>query len=188
MPALHQRNLKGDHAMPIKYKPAPCSHEEIRRLFDYNSDSGKFTRKAGSYCRAPRDVGYVHHSGYAFVTMPGTQKRIAAHRLAWFWYSGKWPPEDIDHINGVRSDNRIANLRLATRSDNCRNMKARRNKRGALIGCSFHAASGKWAARIRYGGKDRWLGVYPTEEEAHKAYLKAKADLHQFQPVPRELA
>ena len=183
--ALHQRNLEGGSAMPVDYKPAPCSHKELLELFDYDSTTGQFTRKIGSYCRYPKAVGVLHSSGYVFVCFPRSSKKIAAHRLAWFWVYGEWPPHDIDHINGGRADNRISNLRLATRSDNCRNMAPKRNKRGRLIGANFHKPTNKWAAQIRYGGKTHWLGVFDTEEQAHFAYLKAKAEHHDFQPIPR---
>lgn len=183
--ALHQRNLYGGFAMPVKYTPAPCSHGELLELFDYDPETGQFTRRLGPYCCNPRKVGKPAPNGYVLVCFPRSAKKVFAHRLAWFWVHGEWPPQDIDHINGNRGDNRIANLRLATRSDNCRNMAPRRNKRGRLLGANFHKPTNKWAAQIRYDGKAHWLGVFDTEEEAHLAYLKAKAEHHSFQPIPR---
>jgi hypothetical protein len=89
-----------------------------------------------------------------------------AHRLAWALHYGEEPSLEIDHINGERSDNRIANLRLATRGENCKNVKA--------AGVRFEADRGKWLARICVDYKQMNLGRFATEQEARAAYAAAK--------------
>jgi hypothetical protein len=89
--------------------------------------------------------------------------------------TGAWPPNDVDHINGVRDDNRWTNLRLATRAENLRNMKAKTNKTG-LKGVYLNA--GRYTARIRHNYTSHYLGRFDTPEEAHAAYRKAADALH----------
>ena len=90
---------------------------------------------------------------------------------------------DIDHINGNPLDNRWANLRLCTRSENMQNQAhARGNSKTGLLGVSVACGSpGRWFSRIRIpGGKVKFLGCYKSPEEAHAAYLAAKAEIHPY--------
>jgi hypothetical protein len=105
-----------------------------------------------------------------------------AHRLAWMMVTGSEPNDDIDHVNGIRSDNRFANLRTATRGENMQNERAARssNKSSGLLGVSWSKAAGKWAAGIKLNGKKRHLGLFTDQQAAHEAYLVAKRDLHPF--------
>ena len=89
-----------------------------------------------------------------------------AHRLAWFYTYGKWPNHEVDHINGNRLDNRIANLREATRSQN--EFAAKKGK-----GIRWEPKRKKWLARIGVNWKQINLGRYATREEALAAYKKA---------------
>jgi len=92
------------------------------------------------------------------------------HRLAWWLHYGKWPTGEIDHINGNKSDNRIVNLRLATRGQNVDNRKKHRTgPKGA-----FRFKRGpKWTAQIRHDGVKYHLGVFDDERIAHEAYCEA---------------
>lgn len=105
----------------------------------------------------------------------------SAHRLAWLAHYGSEPPAQIDHINGDRADNRIANLRSATNQENSQNRAARKNACG-YTGVSKHFR--KYIAHIRDGDSIRHLGLFGTPEEAHAAYCEAKAKLHSFHPAP----
>ena len=96
-------------------------------------------------------------------------KNQLVHRLIWLMFKGELPKNDIDHINGVRHDNRIENLREVTRMQNLWN---RRNVKGYI----YNPASKKYQVRIRNNYKHLHIGVYDTAEEAHQAYLKAKAE------------
>lgn len=99
-------------------------------------------------------------------------RHYAAHRLMWLWYHGAMPkrPLEIDHINGNGLDNRIANLRLVTRRENCQNKK--RHREGKLIGAVHNSVVDKWEARIHENGKQRYIGLFDTEREAHEAYME----------------
>jgi hypothetical protein len=91
-----------------------------------------------------------------------------AHRLAFLYMTGSLPPADVDHVNGVRNDNRWSNLRLATRSQNMWNVKR----------CTgAYQQNGRWYASIKVDGKRRSLGGYSTKEDASAAYHAAVAEL-----------
>lgn len=91
--------------------------------------------------------------------------------------TGSWPKDQIDHINGDRTDNRFSNLRDVTNEINNQNKKrAQSNNRLGLLGVCHH--QGGFRARIAVNGKSKCLGVYLTPELAHQVYLDAKRRLH----------
>jgi len=100
------------------------------------------------------------------------------HRLVWYAHNQCWDIWDIsrdnsiDHINQNKKDNRIANLRKATHSENLQNKDCK--------GCYFKKANNKWVAQININGKVKHIGCYDTEEEAHEAYLAEKRIHHPF--------
>lgn len=107
-----------------------------------------------------------------------------AHRLVWFFATGEMPPHEIDHINGDPADNRIANLRLATSAQNKQNIRnARRHNSTGYLGVSWNKDREMYRADIALNGKRKFLGHYPSPQEAHSAYLLAKAALHPFQTL-----
>lgn len=131
-------------------------------------------------------AGSLDANGYWRVQVGG--KVYKAHRLVWLFETEEWPPADIDHINGVRSDNRFGNLRLAPNGTNAQNYPLHGRNRVGLHGVSWVEARQSWRAMIRVDGKQRYVGIFRTPEEAHRAYLAAKAKYHEFQPVPRDVA
>jgi len=162
--------------------------DSLRELLDYDGSTGVFTwRKARNWKVKIGDVaGSVGSKGYRYINIGGMP--TLAHRLAWLHTHGDWPADQIDHINGVRDDNRISNLRECEGRGNQQNMAARNRRTGKLIGTSWHKAAKKWSAQIGADNVTEYLGLFDTEEEAHDAYLKAKARLHEFCPVPRKAA
>lgn len=161
------------------------SAECLKNVLDYDPLSGEFTWKArmGKRGVPGKRAGTVDFNGYVVVTI--NRKRHKAHRLAWLYMYGKWPDVAIDHINGVKADNRASNLRQADWAQNQHNRTLQRNNKTGYMGVSWSSATGKWHAGIRVGGKSRNLGAFDSPERAHEAYLAAKATLHPFQPVPR---
>lgn len=153
------------------------THERLKSLLIYNPATGVFTRNG-------KRAGTIHHTGYRYVGVDGDV--IIEHRLAWFYVYGVWPEGDLDHINRVRSDNRISNLREATRAANCQNQPTRKTNKSGRTGVYYHKVSGKWAAVISVDKKQIHLGVYDTIEEAvtarraaetaHYPYRAADAD------------
>lgn len=111
--------------------------------------------------------GYLNPNGYIYISIK--YKRFFAHRLAWRLYYGKWPKDQIDHINGNRSDNRICNLREVTSRQNCQNRITHRA--GKLPG--FFIYKNKYCARIQIKQIRTNLGYFETELEAHEQYLRA---------------
>lgn len=105
-----------------------------------------------------------------------------AHRLIWLMKTGEWPKHEIDHINGIRDDNRWINLREADHSQNQRNARLRSNNRCGLKGVYQRREDKyrlkKWCALIRYGGRQRTIGYFRTKEEAHAAYVVAAREHH----------
>jgi hypothetical protein len=155
--------------------------ERLREVVDYDPATGAFTRKVR--------LAHRHHvgdradflinkgpmTGYARVSIDS--KRYLAHRVAWFYIYGVWPGQFIDHINGVKSDNRISNLRLATATLNQENTRVPKahNKCGYL-GVVAHQS--RWRATLRVNKKRVDLGCFDTPEEAHAAYVEAKRKYH----------
>lgn len=107
--------------------------------------------------------------------------KFSEHRVCWALHYGEWPSGVIDHINGDPTDNRICNLRDVDQSVNCQNRrKAHGNCSSGLIGAHKRTINGvvKYASSIMTRGKSRFLGLFNTPEEAHKAYVSAKRQLH----------
>jgi hypothetical protein len=148
------------------------THADLLGRLHYDPDTGVFTWRVYTGAARPGNVaGMVGPIGYRYI---GIARRLyPAHRLAWFYVHGEWPPQDIDHINMERADNRLANLRLATRSQNMANGKARVGNRSGFKGVFFHKQAGKWTARLTVNGRCRSLGFHATPEAAHAAYVSA---------------
>lgn len=162
--------------------------KKLQHILNYEKETGVFTWRVnrGGGARAGDIAGCLKKNGYIYVMAIG--KSYLAHRLAWLFTHGIWPSEQIDHINGRRHDNRILNLRECTSAENGQNRKINSNNRSRLTGVYWIFSRDKWKAQIKVGGEIRHLGYYSTKEQAHATYLAAKADLHSFQPIPREIA
>jgi phosphotransferase system IIB component len=89
--------------------------------------------------------------------------------LAWFLTYNTWPTQDIDHINLIKTDNRLINLRLATKQENSANTNKRKKNKTGFKGISKHG--NKWQARICINGERIYIGLYSTPKEAHDAYF-----------------
>lgn len=153
------------------------SHSELRRLLDYNPDTGILTWRvrAARRIKVGDPAGSCAHRGYLKVKVKCGQ--YLAHRLAWFWVHGEWPSLDVDHIDGNTSNNRLSNLRLATKSQNLANRGAPSVNTSGFKGVAARLGGG-WRARIRVDGKNIELGTFYTPEEAHAAYIAAA--VHHF--------
>jgi hypothetical protein len=147
--------------------------EELKQLLDYDQNTGVFTwkvRRSGTAVIGSI-AGHLKKSGYIYISI--NYKQYTAHRLAFLYVNGVWPTNDIDHINGIKIDNRIVNLRDVTSRENQSNFHTHRN--GKLVGASYHKLFKKWLATIEINGERIYLGNFPTEEAAHQAYLTALA-------------
>ncbi|ATS39292.1 MULTISPECIES: HNH endonuclease signature motif containing protein [Xanthomonas] len=161
------------------------TYEEAIKLLSYEPETGQLRWKMSRpKAKAGSVAGSIKGNGYVQVRVVG--KMYLAHRLAWLLTHGAWPKAQIDHMNGIRHDNRLANLRECTNAQNQQNLGLLRHNTSGCIGASWRAQKGKWRANIRAHGKVRHLGYFSTPEQAHAAYIAAKAQLHEFQPVPRD--
>lgn len=157
------------------------TQERLKELLHYDPDTGVFTRRVATNNRAKVGgvAGNTNTCGYVQVGVDHT--RHYAHRLAFLYMTGELPPDVVDHINGVKDDNRWCNLRLATQGENMQNLRGpRSDSTSYLLGVSWHKRRKKWAAEIYVNKVKRNLGYFQDKHEAHAAYLKAKAELHPF--------
>lgn len=145
-------------------------------LLSYDKNTGEFRWKVSrsKLAREGDVAGTNDKGGYRVIIVGG--KAYKAHRLAWLIVHGEWPRKDIDHINGVRSDNRIANLRQANRCQNNSNARISVRNTSGLKGA--HLFKGKWKAQICVRGKKICLGTFDTRELAHIAYCDASQKYH----------
>jgi hypothetical protein len=153
--------------------------ERLRELLDYDPETGEFTWRVtrNHNARHGQRAGSTHGKGYWGIAIDG--RKYQAHRLAFLHIFGKWPDGDLDHANGVRTDNRIANLRLATRSQNAANRRcSRRNISSGFKGVHFEPQTGQYRARIGKHGKSQHLGLFRTAADAHAAYCAAAREVH----------
>lgn len=147
--------------------------EQLRDVLNYDPATGIFTWKKMNrrHWLLGTVAGCPHSRGYVKIFVKG--HTYFAHRLAWLYVRGEWPPEEVDHINGDRSDNRISNLRLATRSQNRANTFLRTDNTSGIKGVSMHSTSKRWRARVYRNGVETHLGFFNTKEEAAEAYRVA---------------
>jgi hypothetical protein len=138
--------------------------EELRARLRYDPETGEFSRPDGG------SVGCLNPEGYVAIRV--ARKQYRAHRLAWLYVTGSWPKNEIDHINRVRHDNRIANLRDVTRLENNDNRIAPPKPSGRPLGVD-RGPEGHFRAKITCRGRRFDLGYYQTPEEAHEVYLRA---------------
>ena len=117
---------------------------------------------------SPHANGYLHGRIFAF--------GFLAHRVVWAIHYGAWPCEGLDHINGVKTDNRVRNLRPADHAENARNMKRANTNRTGVTGVSQLKRNGRFYASIRVGGRTVNLGTYSPLEEAASARAAANAE------------
>lgn len=141
--------------------------ERVRQLFDYHD--GNLIWKLSLGAASKGDVAGEQIKGYRRIKFDDQQ--YLAHRLIWVWYHGSIPENRvIDHIDRVKHNNRIENLRLATYSENAHNSQGRRNNTSGFKGVN-QIKSGKWISRIRIDGVGHYLGTFDTPEAANEAYL-----------------
>lgn len=152
--------------------------DELRMMFSYDPDTGllSWNRDYGIYIRAGDKAGCVKVDGYGYVAYK--RDRFMSHRICWALHYGCWPNGPIDHINMVKSDNRISNLRLASVAENNRNRTKQRNNTTGFKGVSFYKQTKKYVAKICFNKKTRTLGYFDTAIEASIAYSNAVKELH----------
>lgn len=144
----------------------------LKELLRYSPETGKFTWLVVRGGERPGGEAGAVNNAAGHIQIQIDKKIYRAHRLAWLYMTGDWPPALIDHINNLPSDNRWANLRLATRRTNAQNAKTRADNRSGLKGANLND-NGTYGSRIRIDGRNIFLGTFLTAQEAHEAYCRA---------------
>ena len=141
------------------------TQEEAHRLFEYKDGAlvwrEMVTNRTGK--RVGSIAGYIHKHGYRIISVHGYQYK--AHRLMFLYHHG-YMPEFIDHINGIKDDNRIENLRPATKAENCRNIGIPKHNSSGIKGVSKAPKLETWRARLSINGKLFQVGGFNTKELA----------------------
>lgn len=150
--------------------------DRLKEIVIYDPETGLFTwRFNRSNKKAGEIAGCLSPLGYVLLRLE--KKLYKAHRLAWLYVYGEWPNGDIDHINSVKSDNRIANIRDTTRAENKQNMvRAHKDNSCGTLGVTSHRD--KFVAQITHEGRRIYIGIYKTIEQAHAAYIAKKREIH----------
>lgn len=141
-------------------------HSELLKVVSYNSETGIFIWLEPTTKRVKRGdvVGSNHRMGYSETQIFGN--RVLIHRLAWFYFYGSWPEGVIDHINGDKKDNRIANLRDVCQVVNGMNRTSlNKNNKSGVRGVVFHKKAKKYMAKVQ----EKYLGIYADIKDAKNA-------------------
>lgn len=151
--------------------------EFVRSVLDYDPVTGNLSwkRNPGRWNRhGGKPVNSVDRTGYIRFMICG--RNYFAHRIIWLLMKGAWPSAQIDHISGVRNDNRLTNLREETHVENSRNTKVKNMNTSGEKGVYWHIQSNKWKAQISLYGKRKHLGLFSDITAASAAYEKAAAE------------
>ena len=155
----------------------------LKELLHYDPATGVFTntQQRGRRGALGAVTGSVNGSGYVQIKLTG--KSYLAHRLAWLYEYGVFPVADTDHIDQDKTNNRIANLRTATRSENKQNVGLQCNNTSGYRGVTWSKQANKWRAEIKLNRKLRHLGYFTNVADAVTAYAAAVAKLHSHRPL-----
>lgn len=155
---------------------------KIKEFLNYNPETGVFTWKINQgRAQVGAIAGSVTNFGYIMISIDGVAYQ--AHRLAWLYHHGEFPTLQLDHVNHIKSDNRIVNLREVTASENSQNRPSRKDNKSGFRGVSWHNRSNRWQATIVLQRKQTHLGYFDTPEQADAAYKAAAELLHTHRPV-----
>ena len=152
------------------------TQERLKELFFYDPSTGLFTRIKGIKGNMAGSVSNCKNvKGYVQIMID--YKNYTAHRLAWLYVYGRWPHEQIDHINRIKNDNRLVNLREATNSENQINIQVRSHNTSGITGVMRDSRSNKWVAQIIRNNRRYYLGRYGSVHEAAQAVSKKEHEL-----------
>jgi HNH endonuclease len=167
------------------FTPSNEIMKKIKESFFYEEKTGVIYKKTYRNKALNNFIPTGTKTKQGYLKIRFFRKTISAHRIAYFLYFKKWPENNIDHINGIRHDNRIENLRIATKRDNARNKEFHR-KNTRPIGTFFRKDFNKFTAQIHFLNKTLYLGSYKTEKEADMVVKKATKLILQIKNLTRK--
>ena len=160
------------------------NQNELKELLHYCPETGVFTRrktigrhKAGAIAGA-KPTGYLK-----YISIHVARQRFLAQRLAWLYVYGEWPSADIDHINRIKTDNRIENLRQVTRSQNMQNVWLHKHNTSGHKGISWVEKLKKWRVYLFVQRKQIYIGLFTDFDSAVAAYRAAATQHHTHNPA-----
>lgn len=152
------------------------TQELLKEHFEYREGHLWWIKPTATRARVGQQFGsydkYGYRQGWFY------RKKYLEHRLVWLYVYGVWPKKYIDHINGIRSDNRVENLRECSNQQNQFNRKSLPKSTSKYKGVSWYNSNQKWIAQYRFNGKRNYIGIFETEEEAAEAYRNATEHIH----------
>lgn len=152
------------------------TQNRLKELLHYDLESGIFKWKVARSVPIGSIAGRKNTAGHIQISIDN--RRYQAHRLAWLYVYGFWPGQDIDHINRVKDDNRIVNLRDVSRSANCYNViDPQSNNKTKVLGVHFCNRQKKYVAQIVKNNKKLFLGYFDNIVDAKSKYDKVKNEL-----------
>ena len=159
-----------------KNKELSPYYKKAKELLNYNPDTGVFTWKVSKRgVKFGAKAGTISSHGYVRIKVAG--KILSSHRLAWYFIHNEFP-NIIDHINGVKDDNRIINLRSCTQAENMRNTGKQNNNTSGYKGVSWSNEKRKWRVQIYTNNKNKHLGYFDSAKEASEAYEAKTKELY----------
>jgi len=161
------------------------TQNDLKKVLKYDPETGVFTwkiRKANRI-KIGDHAGRLTQCGYESIRIDG--RDYLSHKLAWLYVYGEWPTLEIDHRDGLKSNNRITNLREATRIQNSRNSKTSSSNTSGFKGVHWKSKIKKWAATITFNRKKQHLGYFTSPQSASETYEARATEL--FREFKREI-
>jgi hypothetical protein len=154
------------------------TQEKLKTLLQYDPDTGVliWRTKPSRGVKAGRIAGTPTSEGY--IALQINKQKMYAHRAIWLYVHGVWPSEEIDHINHIRNDNRLCNLRLANRLENSHNTRKHDKSLSGHKGVAWHNRNKKWQVQMRFCGKSYYVGQFLNLQDAIQARLQAETKLY----------
>lgn len=138
----------------------------LKKILQYDSKTGIFTWKISPSINRKEGSVAGRKTNFGYTSIKYKSKGYLAHRLAWLYMYGSFPNHQIDHINGVRDDNRIENLRDVPQSQNMKNTRKRVDNSSGITGVCWAKKDAKWMAQIKANGRSKFLGTFTDFFEA----------------------
>lgn len=175
-------NIRFANLMYVLKKPCSKSSEPVpinilKGLFTVDYESGTLIRRVSTY-RAQKEAvaGYKANNGYLAVSVVGV--RALVHRVIWAIHYDAWPEGDIDHIDNDKTNNRIPNLRMATKSQNSMNTRIRKDSTTGIKGVCYNSANSNYRVRLIKDNTPVEVGSFLTIQAAAEAVKLARKKIH----------